>query len=65
MPRKELEEVPRCQTEDSMQEGAARGSREWNRPSVPTIGLVDACLEIANRGVFSIENSIKGKLTKF
>ena len=28
MPRKELEEVPRCQTEDPMQEEAARGLSE-------------------------------------
>ena len=24
-------------------------SQKWNRSSVPTVGLVDACLEIANR----------------
>ena len=24
-------------------------SRKWNRPSVPTVGLVDTSLEIANR----------------
>ena len=49
MSRKELEEVPRCQKEDPIQEGAARGSSEVDWPSVPTIGLVNVCLEISNR----------------
>jgi len=48
MPRKELEEVPSVQMEDPMQEETVRGSRKRNRPSMPTIALVDARLKVAN-----------------
>ena len=49
MPQKELEEVPRCQTGDPIYEGVVRGLSEVEQPSVPIVGLVDACLEIASR----------------
>jgi len=48
VPRMELEEVLRGQMEDRCTKRLRVASQKRNRPSVPTIGLVNARLKVAN-----------------
>ena len=40
-------------------------SRKWNRPSVPIVGLVDACMEIANRSIDVLQVILNSVLHPF
>ena len=49
MPQKELRSYLSVIQRTRCRKRLRVASRKWNRPSVPTVGLIDTSLEIANR----------------
>ena len=49
MPQKELEKVPKEQTEDPNRKRLRIVAWKRNMPIVPTIALIDASLKVVNR----------------